>query len=120
MAGMTAKSKGVKKRTVVRRKTRSGSSYTPPKLPKKPKVTVGAKSYGRTKKGAYIVPRFYITQQWLGYAKLRVNGPWFVMDVEEANLAAGTKKAGYPEKDKAIAVARRYRDTYGAWAIMPF
>lgn len=117
---MTVKSKGAKRRIVVRRKTRSGSPYTPPKLPEKPKVTQGGKCYGRTKRGAYIIARFYITQMWMvPFTKVKPSDPWFVVDAEEATLAAGTKKAGYP-KEKAIRVARKYRDEYGAWTTMPF
>lgn len=117
---MTARSSGAKRRIVVRRK-KTGSTYTPPKLPDKPKVTVGAKSYGRSKSGGYIVTRFYLTQVWLkDFTKVRPDDPWFVIDLEEATLAAGTKQAGYPDKEKAIQVARRYRDRYGAWTVMPF
>jgi hypothetical protein len=118
---MTARSSGAKKRIVVRHKTQRGSSYTPPKLPDKPKVTQGAKEYGRSKSGGYIITRFYITQIWLkDFTRVKKNDPWFVIDAEEARLASGTKQAGYKEKEKAIRVAKKYRDTYGAWTVMPF
>jgi hypothetical protein len=100
------------KRIVVRRKPK----YVPPKLPAKPKVTVGTKSYGRSKSGGYIVCRFWITQNLMKTPKK--TDPWYVVDMETGNVAKGTK--AYPQKDQAIAIARKYRDKYGAWFVMPF
>lgn len=106
-----------KRKVIIRRK----KAYVPPKLPDKPKVTEGAKSYGRTKRGQYIVPRFWITQfmygKWSG--NVTASDPWYVIDMEEATIARGTKDTGYP-KEKAIKIARRYRDEFGAWSTMPF
>lgn len=95
--------------------------YVPPVLPDKPKVTVGTRSYGRTKTGAYIVCRFWITQFWRGkyVGKTKPTDPWFVIDMEEARLAKGTSQTGYSKED-ATRVAREYRDKYGAWSTVPF
>lgn len=103
------------RKVVVRR--RKKAAYVPPKLPSKPKVTVGTKCYGRSKMGGYIVCRFWITQHFWG-RKLKPTDPWYVIDMETGNVAQGTK--AYQEKDKAIAIARKYRDKYGAWYVMPF
>lgn len=54
------------------------------------------------------------------FTRVKSTDPWFVIDAEEATLAAGTKQAGYPDKEKATKVARRYRDEYGAYTLMPF
>jgi hypothetical protein len=112
-----------RKPTKATRQQKTGSNSFPrPNLPDKPKVTVGAKCYGRTKKGGYIVVRFFISQ-WrpgLGSKKIPKGSPWFVVDLDEGkHYAEGTKSSGYP-KDKAIKVARQYRDEYGAWTTMPF
>lgn len=114
---MTVSSKGAKRRIVVRRKIRSGSRYTPPKLPAKPSVTSN-RSYGRTKRGGYIVARFQVMSRFPTYTKQPP--PWIIWDVEEALVAKGTKQEGYQDKEKAVRVARKYRDEYGAWAVMPF
>lgn len=87
-------------------------------------MTKGGKCYGRTKRGGYIVVRFFITQWRIGLGTGRdhtkPDDPWFVVDLEAGTYASGTKKSGYPTKEQAIKVARRYRDEYGAWAVMPF
>jgi hypothetical protein len=114
----------IKKRTKAVHQSKTGSRYFPrPNLPDKPKVTVGAKSYGRTKLGGYIVPRFWITQ--VGFAKtnhltVKPSDPWYVVDMEEANIAQGTKTSGYKDKKEAIKIARKFRDEFGAWSVMPF
>jgi hypothetical protein len=103
------------KRVVVRPR-----SYTPPKLPAKPSVVKYCTSYGRTKNGAYIVPRFYITDKYYrGYIEKQLER-WVVVDMEEANIAEGTKKNGYSSKEQAKKIAEHYRDTYGAWSTVPF
>lgn len=101
-----------KKRIVKRKK------FVPPVLPEKPKVTVGAKSFGRSRSGGYIIPRFWITQSLLIKRTPKKSDPWYVIDMETGYLAKGTK--AYPEKDKAIRIARKYRDEFGAWYVMPF
>lgn len=104
-----------------KRKVRIVRRYVPPKLPEKPKVTEGPKSYGQTKRGQYIVPRFWITQFRNGVHRLNAkeSSPWFVIDMEEASLARGTQKSGYP-KEEAVRIARKFRDKYGAWSTTPF
>ena len=98
-----------KRRVIVRRK------YVPPKLPDKPKVTLGPKSYGRTKKGRYICIRFFVSK-WRA-------GRWYVVDLDNEEwtyYAQGTSPKGYSSQEKAIEVARKYRDEYGAWSVVPF
>jgi hypothetical protein len=53
---------------------------------------------------------------WRGVPKK--TDPWYVIDMETGSVAKGTK--AYAEKSKAIATARKYRDKYGAWYVMPF
>jgi hypothetical protein len=110
------------KRRVVRRK-----QYVPPVLPETPKVTVGPRSYGKSKSGKHIVIRFFITKTTV-HARSVSNGTsvlfkrnknWFVVDMDAGEVAEGTSLDGYP-KAEAIKVARQYRDEYGAWATMPF
>jgi hypothetical protein len=101
------------KRVVVRRRT---TNFPRPKLPDKPKVTWGAKSYGRSKKGGYIVTRWFITQ-WRA-----APGNWLVIDLENEEYtyhAAGTNPKGYPKKE-AIRIAEKGRDKFGAWTVLPF
>lgn len=114
---MTASSKAAKKRIVVLRKRSSQRSYTPPKLPESPPVSKGPKSYGLSKKGRHIVPRFFITQM-KGYRYFK--NRWWVADMLEGRVAKGTEKEGYSSKKEAISVAKKYRDKYGEWARTPF
>lgn len=108
---MTAKSIRVKRSVLDRLNGSTGNSYIPPKLPKSPKVTVGPRSYGVTKKGRHVVIRFFVTR--------KRGDVWLVYDSEEGGIALGTEEIGYT-KDKAIQVARILRDEYGEWATMPF
>ena len=109
-----------KRRVIVRRK-----KYVPPVLPERPKVTVGPRCYGRTKKGRYICIRFFVTQWKPGHAfkDLPPDTPWFVVDLENEEFtyyAQGTSAKGYPKKEDAVRIARQLRDEYGAWAVVPF
>lgn len=110
---MTVKRKAAKRSIRVRRETISRISYTPPKLPDKPALR--AKSYGRTKKGGYIIPRFVLGET---YKK----GPtkWWVLDMEAGNVAKKTNREGYAKKEEAQRVAREFGDLYGKWTVMPF
>ena len=107
---MTARSIRVKKSILVRLNGSTENSYIPPKLPKSPKVTLGPKSYGRTKKGRFVVIRFFV---------IRKRDVWFVYDFEEGGIASGTEEKGY-QKNYAIEIARAFRDEYGEWATSPF
>lgn len=113
---MTAKRKVVKKSIKVPRGTISRITYTPPKLPDKPPVDQGAKSYGRSRSGQYIIPRFFVSNL-RGY---KAWNRWWVWDMEEARVASKTEKDGYRSKKEAVKVAEHHRDKYGAWALIPF
>lgn len=111
------------RRRVVRRKV-----YKPPVLPERPKVTVGPRSYGLTKKGRHICIRFFVSRTTYTAKDerggvsvfIRQGDRWFVIDMEEGDIAKGTAPRGYPDKKEAIETAREYRDNFGAWAVMPF
>lgn len=117
---MTAHSKAAKRRIRV---VRSGTKPVEPpssNRPTRPRVDRGPVSYGRTKKGFYIVVRFFVSQNvnWR-----RPDGRWWVLDIEEEEnrgIAKGTKKEGYRSKEEAVQVAREYRDEYGAYGKAPF
>lgn len=123
---MTVKRRVVKRSTpkktiVVRRKSSSSKKFVPPKLPDKPSVTKGGKCYGRSKKGWFIVARFYITQHWGKSMLQRVepSDPWYVVDCGSGGLADGTDATGYP-KERAIKIAKWFRDNHDAWTRLPF
>lgn len=81
----------------------------------------GPRAYGRTKRGWFIVVRFFVSQNALNWR--RPDGRWWVLDIEEEEnrgIAKGTKKEGYRSKEEAIAVARKYRDEYGTYGKAPF
>lgn len=111
---MTATRSGAKRRIVIRRKNTS-PPWSPPKLPDRPRVDIGPKSYGTTKSGRFIVIRFYVGKG-SKYAKVRPVTNWFVFDFETGGIAKGSSQTGYQDKAKAIAIARQYRDEYGMWA----
>ena len=102
-----------KRRVVVRRKV-----YKPPKLPESPSV-LRCKSYGLTKKGWQIIPRFVITRyggKW-GTRKMK---KWWVIDMAEGVVARGSDEKGYPSKEAAREVAVKFREKYGVWTRIPF
>ncbi len=109
---MTATSKNVRGDASIRQSgTTSGKSR-----PDKPRADMGPRAYGQTQKGRYIVIRFVVSQMTL---IPRPGRKWWVLDMDEKvnrGIAAGTAKEGYDTKEEAIKVARKYRDTYGAWA----
>lgn len=115
---MTAKRKAVKRSIKVPRGTITRISYTPPKLPDKPRVDQGAKFYGRTRKGKYIIPRFYISP-FTYRGRTRQTGKWTVIDVESAKIAERTSPQGY-SKEEATKIAEWHRDNVGTWATVPF
>lgn len=115
---MTARRKAAKRTIKVPRGTISRISYTPPKLPDKPPVDEGAKFYGRTKRGQYIIPRFYISP-FTYKGGTRKTGLWTVIDMESAKIAEKTNPQGYPKK-KAKKIAEWHRDNVGKWARTPF
>lgn len=115
---MTVKRKTAKRSIKVPRGTISRISYTPPKLPDKPPITIGSTSYGLSKRGQHITTRFFI-RSWNGYRW--VKNRWWVVDLEgERSYAAGTAKEGYGSKKEATNKAAEYRDKYGAWSLVPF
>lgn len=114
---MTATKGNAKRSIKVPRGTISRITYSPPKLPDKPPVDEFCKSYGRTKSGQYIVPRFWITPYYLTTSKKQKI--WWVIDQEVANVAEGTSRQGY-SKGEAKRIAEKYRDKYGAWSTTPF
>lgn len=116
---MTAKRSVAKnRRVVVRSKSSSRKKYTPPKLPSKPKVTVGPRSYGLTKRGRRIVVRFYVSRR-RAFRGRGISKNWYVIDYDEG-IAKTTNPDGYESRSEAIGVARKLRDEYGAWSRSPF
>ena len=109
----------VRRDTHRQQKSTQTTKFVPPKLPERPKVTDGPKSYGRTRWGRYIVVRFYVFKP---YRKAR----WIVIDNEERKgrwtnfVARGTNERGYDTRNEAVAIARKYRDKYGSWSRLPF
>jgi hypothetical protein len=120
---MTAQSKTVRRRVVVRRKSSSDTVYKKPKLPDKPPVTKGPRSYGRTRKGKYIVPRFWVYSHTSSVLVKGFRlGRHYVIDMHEPERASarGTNPSGYATEKEAAKIAKKYRDKYGAWAKVPF
>lgn len=114
---MTAHSKGARRVVVVRRKKSPTVSRS--SLPKKPPVDKGPKSYGRDKKGRYIIVRFWVYQKGKKdrWAREYKTGPYYVIDMAEPDrkVARGTNPEGYADRREAVAVAREFRDEYGAY-----
>lgn len=84
---------------------------------------MGPRSYGRTKKGRWIVIRFYVSELKTPGDRRRTDERWFVVDMEDGGprgIAKGTEEIGYGSKSDAIAVAREYRDSYGPYARFEF
>ena len=106
---MTADSKGAKKRIVVKRTKSSSKKSTPQKLPSDPSLTAPL-SYGKTKKGKHIIPRFIVSENGKNYV---------VVDMETGNIAEKTSSAGYPFKE-AKRIAKWFRKTYGLYTNSPF
>jgi hypothetical protein len=97
-------------------------------VPAKPKVDK-PRAVKVKKSGKRVVVRFYIAQ-YQGhnpFKQLRKGqswgaseSNWYVMDSESGTIAVGTVRDGYPKQDDARAVARKYRDEYGAYAEVDF
>jgi hypothetical protein len=95
---------------IVRMTTPRGDS--PEGAPEKPRVDLGPKAYKEHKSHKRSVIRFFV--------QLR-RGRWFVLDVcSRGRYAAKTSENGYATKQEAVAIAREYRDRYGAYAKVPF
>lgn len=92
-------------------------------MPERPRVDIGPKAYRAYRSGRRLVIRFYVAQATHRAprgAYLFGKGPWFVWDMDSRGIAGKTSKTGYPVKKDAIRVARKYRDTYGAYTKAPF
>lgn len=104
-----------------RRNTPSGYSADIPEMPDSPRVDIGPKSYKKYRNRERLVIRFYVMQQVHRYkGRYRRGGNYFVYDMTTDGRAGKTAKDGYADKEEAIAVAREYRDKYGAYARCPF
>lgn len=94
-------------------------------IPVAPKVDIGHKAYELWPGGGVKVIRFCVDLETYrkrrgrcgSYAKRE---PYFVYDMDTGGIAAKTSKTGYATKKEAVRVARQYRDTYGAYAKVPF
>lgn len=75
-------------------------------------MTLGPRAVKVFKNRERAVIRFYVSPS--------ASGRWHVVDAETWKVAGGTEKAGYRAKEEAIRIARKYRDTYGAYARSPF
>lgn len=146
---MTANGKAAKKRTLVVRKpssedglsrkstktseksksAKSGERPRKTPVPKKPRVDEGPRAVKSWRDGRRLVARFFVaqfcgTQPYWAKKHRGQRGPyeskWYVMDCDSGRRALGTAEEGYDSLDEAKAVARRYRDEYGAYVEMPF
>jgi hypothetical protein len=115
---MTVKRRTAKRSIRVPRGTTERIRYTPPKLPDKPPVDQGPKSYGLSQAKRHIVNRFYVSNydNKVRHHKDR----WWVHDCEEGGTAKGTQENGYSSQKEAIKIAEKYRDEFGAWSLLPF
>lgn len=108
-------------------RARSAPRKTP--IPKKPRVDEGPRAVKSWKDGRRLVARFFVAQfcgvqpYWAKKHRGQ-RGPyeskWYVMDCDSGKRAAGTAEEGYDSIEEAKAVARQYRNEYGAYVEMPF
>jgi hypothetical protein len=100
----------------------TGTDTKSTKKPSRPRVDIGPKSYGIKKHGRRLCIRFFIYQyKSFGRSKGKsfARNIWFVGDMETGGRAARTSRMGYA-REEAVAVAREYRDKYGAYTKSPF
>lgn len=119
-SGSTSVRLKVARRGTAATATTTAGTFSSESLPVKPKVDIGPKAYRVYRNGDRKVIRFSV-----GHGRFRRSGKHFytkkfyVFDMDTGKVAAKTSKDGY-EKKEAVKVARRYRDTFGAYARVGF